>query len=421
MNLRVLLMSLMRRGNLDKLYQRNLRHQYAGNEEIIKREMRENAMNIFKFHVQHNPEYRRFLTDKHFDFKDLDHIVWEDIPIITKDDLKKYYPEVKSEVYNYSASGGSTNVPFKYPASKESALNIWPAHWLMYEMCGGHPYDNMLMLMAYGNAKKTLTKKVYHGLSNFHTFNAFTMTEEQMYEMCDCIHKKHLRFIYGYSSAINQFLRFLKDKNIKLQLKGIFTTSDNRIMSSYSLAREYCNCEVYNQYGAHDGDVFTFECKEHNGLHILHDMCTMEIVNHNIIVTAVKNRAFPFIRYKVGDIAEGEELITEKCKCGRTLFRLKGISGRNTYFIQDSDGNEVSVMLFTYPFDDDPKVLQYQVLEEDGRLYVNIITDDYTVEDLNRLFMPFIKKRVKREVQFVINQPLLKNKNGKTLLFYKKS
>ena len=408
-------MSLIRRGNLKAIYKHNLQKQFEGNEESIKQEMKDNAMNIFLFHVKNNPGYRRFLDSRGFDYSNLENINWEEIPIITKEELRLFYPEYKRETYNYTSSGGSTSVPFKYPSSKESALNIWPAHWAMHQMCGANPYDKMLMIMGYDN-KKNLTRKYYHWLSNFYTYSSFTMTEEHMYNF---IKSNDVKIIYGYSSSINQFLRFLKAKDLKIHLRGIFTTSDNKISSSYKLANEYCSCDIFDQYGAHDGDMFSFECTAHNGLHILHDMCTVEIINHEIILTAVKNKAFPFVRYKVGDIAEGNELVTEKCECGRTLFRLKGISGRNAYCIKDDDGKEVSVMWFTYAFDDDYNILQYQVLEKGNDLYINIITDVYTQEEVESLFMPFIKTKLKREVQFTLNKEIYKLSNAKVPLYYK--
>ena len=411
-------MSLIRRGNLNSIYKRNLEIQYKGNEDTIRHEMRENAMKIFQFHVQNNFQYRNFLDEKGFDYHDLTHVVWENVPIMTKEDLRKYYPEIKSEIYNYTSTGGSTNVPFRYPASKDSALAMWPNHWIMHRMCGLKPYDKMLMLMGYDNAKKSIVKKIYHRLSNFYTFSSFDMTERQMTEMYELIVNKKIKFIYGYSSSINQFLRFLKTKDIYLHLKGIFTTSENIINSNYFLAKKYCNCELFDQYGAHDGDVFTFECREHAGLHILHEMSTVEIINNEIILTAVKNKAFPFIRYKVGDIALGERLITEKCKCGRTLFRIEGVSGRNTYFVKDIDGKEVSVLWFTYAFDDDVNILQYQVIEDDGCLKINVITDVYDEIQVEKLFRPFILSKIKRPVEFVLNKDIYKLPNAKVPLFY---
>lgn len=418
MNVRVFLMSVLRRGNLMKKYKYNLEKQYQGGVESIKEEMMRNAMAIFRYHVENNPAYRQFLDDCMFDYSDLNNVVWENIPFTNKETLRKYYPEIKSEIYNYTSTGGSTNTPFRYPSSKDSALAIWPSHWTMHQMCGINPYDSMLMLMAYGNKRKTVIKRFYHTLSNFVTFNSFTMNEQQMFDIYHVIKSKRINFIYGYASSINQFLRFLKERKLVISLKGIFTTSENKINSNSILAKEFCNCEVFDQYGAHDGDVFAFECEEHNGLHVLHDLSTVEIIQGEIILTAVKNKAFPFIRYQVGDKASDNELITEKCKCGRTLFRLPGISGRNTYFIKDNDGQEISVMLFTHPFDDDYNIMQYQVVEEDGNLRVNIITDVYTKDQLVKLFMPFIRSKIERPIEFVLNQEIYKLKNAKVPLYY---
>lgn len=60
----------------------------------------------------------------------------------------------------------------------------------------------MLMLLAYGEQKRSITKKVYHSLSNFTVFNSFTMTDVQMRYMCRVIERKGIEFIYGYSSSI---------------------------------------------------------------------------------------------------------------------------------------------------------------------------------------------------------------------------
>ncbi len=432
-NWRVLLMSILRRGNLFSIYKKNLALQYAGDIKSIEEAMRDNAQAIFRYHLEHNPQYRKFLTDKGFDYSKPEQIKWEEIPIITKDDLKKYQPIVHNEVYNYSSSGGSTNKPFSYPASKECALSMWPNHWLIYEMCGGKPYDKVLMLMgygarneelkqmAYGSRLKAMAKKFYHWLSNFYNFNAFELDDERMQEMYELIKAKNIKFIYGYSSAINQFLRYLKDKAFHLELKGIFTTSDNKVLSSYELAKRYCNCEVYDQYGAHDGDIFTFECTEHQGLHILHSMSSVEIVGNEIILTAVKNKAFPFIRYRVGDIAKGEKLIKEKCKCGRSLFRLEGIQGRTTYYVNDKEGNPVSAMLFTYPLDLDEEILQYQLVDQGSHIVINCLSDTLSKEDLEAKYLQFFTEKLSIEIRFAVNQTIYKLANGKAPLVYKQN
>ena len=410
-------MELIRRGKLMSVYKKLVTKQYEGTEESIEKEMIDNAMRIFSFHVENNEKYRAFLNDKGFDYSDLNSITWTDIPFIDKSILKKYDPIVKSEVYKYSNSGGSTNVPFTYPSCIDSSMIMWPNHWVLHNEFDIKPYDKMLMLMAYGEKQKSLTKYIYHKLSNFVTFNSFDFSNERMLTLYKLIKKNNILVIYGYSSSINQFLRFLSANDLHLNLKGIVGTSDNMIKDSYQLAKKYCNCEIYNQYGAHDGDIFSFECKYHAGLHIQHDCCSVEIINNEIILTSTKNKSYPFIRYKVGDISSKNELIKEKCQCGRTLFRLPDIAGRNTYFIQLDDGSQLPIMYFTYPFDDNLNIDQYQVYHQNNILHINFISNVYSLEDLNNKYLDSIINKIGNNIIFVLNEHIYKLPNGKVPIY----
>ena len=418
MNWRVWALSLLRRGNLSSLYKENLSLQCSGTVESVEREMQENAWNIFRFHLRNNGGYRQFLKDKGLDIEHPESIKWEDIPLMTKPDYKQYDMAVKDHVYAYCMSGGSTNIPFKYPLSKESALSLWPNHWVLHQQIGLTPCSRMLMLMSYHSRAKSLSKKFYHWLSNFKTFFSFNLTEENVAQLILYIKKEKIEFIYGYSSSIFLLLRYLRDHDIRLPIKGIISTSENVIPINYELARKYCSCEMYNQYGAHDGDVFAFECEAHDGLHILHNSSTVEIIDREIVLTAVRNYAYPFIRYKVGDVSKGD-LIKDKCSCGRTLFRLPGLEGRSNVMIQDSDGKEVAVIMFTMPLDCDYSIEKYQVIENREELIVNIISNTKSIEQYEREHMPYIRALLKRNVRFVLNQPLHQLANFKTPLYIK--
>lgn len=409
-------MSLLRRSDLGRMYRRNLDLQYAGDAHSIKQQMRDNAWSIFRFHLAHNEGYRKFLDDKGFDYSDPDRIRWEDIPRITKADLKKYDPVVRSEVYSYTYSGGS-NMPLRFPVSRECATSIWPNHWVMHGMCGIRPYEKMLMLMGHHAETKTFGKKVYHRLSNFHTVCSFELTDKNAEAAYRLVREKGLRFLYGYASSIYIFLRFLKKNNLHLPLKGIFSTSENVVPVCYELARTYCGCEMFDQYGAHDGDMFAFECTAHDGLHINHRYCTTEIIDGEIILTAVRNYAFPFIRYEVGDLALGNGLIEERCSCGRTLFRLRGVAGRVNHYVKDLNGKEVAVIMFAWPLDEDLSIEKYQVVEHGTDLTINIISDLHDAEYYAERHMGYIRRYLERPVRFVTNAPLVQLPNKKVPLF----
>ncbi len=93
--------------------------------------------------------------------------------------------------------------------------------------------------------------------------------------------------------------------------------------------------DTYQMYGATEvGDV-AYECSQKNGWHICEETI-VEIVDPStgknvapgqlgeIVVTRL-NEIFFLLRFGTGDLSR---IITDKCNCGRTSYRLAGISGR---------------------------------------------------------------------------------------------
>jgi phenylacetate-CoA ligase len=98
------------------------------------------------------------------------------------------------------------------------------------------------------------------------------------------------------------------------------------------------NADVYDYYGL--SDIFgacAAMCEEKNGLHWAEDHILVEVVDPEtgeelpegergeMILTSLKKKARPLIRFRTGDIVS---YTTEKCGCGRTHMRLHGIHGR---------------------------------------------------------------------------------------------
>lgn len=93
--------------------------------------------------------------------------------------------------------------------------------------------------------------------------------------------------------------------------------------------------DTYQMYGATEvGDV-AYECSQKTGWHICEETI-VEIVDPatgrnvapgelgEVVVTRLNNIFF-LLRFGTGDLSR---LITEKCSCGRTSYRLAGIAGR---------------------------------------------------------------------------------------------
>lgn len=98
--------------------------------------------------------------------------------------------------------------------------------------------------------------------------------------------------------------------------------------------KEYA-IDTYQMYGATEVGDIAYECKAKNHWHICEEVI-VEIVDPStgkqvapgqlgeIVVTRLNNLFFLF-RFGTGDLSS---LVQEKCSCGRTSYRLTGISGR---------------------------------------------------------------------------------------------
>ena len=100
------------------------------------------------------------------------------------------------------------------------------------------------------------------------------------------------------------------------------------------------NIKAYDIYGLSEvcGPGVAFDCKCQNGLHVNEDHFVIEIVDPNtgkvlpdnepgeVVFTCVTKEALPLIRYNTHDISS---ITHEKCECGRTLVRMKKITGRS--------------------------------------------------------------------------------------------
>ncbi len=124
---------------------------------------------------------------------------------------------------------------------------------------------------------------------------------------------------------------FKKDFRVK---KACFAAEPLLPALRHTFEKEY-GIDTYQMYGATEvGDV-AYECSRKNGWHICEETI-VEIVDPvtgknvpagdlgEVVVTRL-NEIFFLLRFGTGDLSR---LITEKCPCGRTSYRLAGIAGR---------------------------------------------------------------------------------------------
>ena len=414
--LRVKVIDARRKIDSNGMYQRYMANEHVSTDEIIAYQ-EQKKKDLLKFHLENNPGYVEFL--KRNGISDFENIKWEELPIITKADLKGEEMIVKSNAHHLHHTGGSTGKPLIYALSRDCVSALWAAIWRAFSVLDVKPCEALVMVAGTSLFnKESLSRKVYNWLNRFHVVSAFDLNDETLKKTYEMMVRKNIKVVYGYTSSVLCLLKYFDANNIKLKLKGVFTTSEMMIPAVRELARKCCDCDVIDIYGANDGGILAFECKEHSGYHVSWERSFVEIIDNRIILTDLFNTSFPFLRYQVEDMTSADSLIMEPCKCGRTMFRLPDVSGRIFDMIKDDDGNMISSAFFTGESTaNDKSFTQIQVVEKDGVLCVNFVSEQHDEKYYTQKYYEIFKQRINRELKIVVNAPIQVKKNGKSPIY----
>jgi len=419
--IRVKALDLFRRTNQLNVYREYIENQFQFTKEDIEAYQKRKFEEIFMFHYKHNVAYRSFIDNSNFDVSKTIDI--NSVPIQNKAFFKENGKNhsVQKEKSKVKHSGGSTGTPLTYYLNKDSLESMWPGMWRAFDVYNIKPCDKVMMIAGpslFNN--RTIKRKLYDYINRFTIVSAFDLSDKVLRNAYRLILQKDIKAIYGYTSSVLILLQFLKKNNFRVKLTAIYTTSETFIPSIRKLAKEYCQCDVIDTYGANDGGVQAFECPSHQGYHLNFERCLVEIIDGEIVLTDLLNRATPFIRYRVGDCTSQQQIIKDKCDCGRSLFRIKDISGRINQYVEDIDGKKIHSEFFGHLFGYDSHIFQIQIIQNANKLYINIVHDKVQKnEEYLSKYVPLVEKRIKMPFEFQFNQPVKKSRNMKTPIFWK--
>jgi phenylacetate-CoA ligase len=171
--------------------------------------------------------------------------------------------------------------------------------------------------------------------------------------------------------------------------------------------------EIFSFYGSEEFGPLAFECKEHQGYHIISDHVVMEFLKENkdvstdergeVVVTGLTNYEMPLIRYRIGDIATPS---SGRCHCGRRFPMIKQIEGREDDFVTLPSGKKISPRMINV-IENIPGIKEYQTIQvSKERFVVELVKDnrfsERTISDIKTQIMKgCLGEKVKVEVELV--------------------
>ena len=287
------------------------------------------------------------------------------IPILTKEIMRKNGNKLLSRNYKKyklkkGKTGGTTGVPVLVYKDTANRSFTWASYYRWYDWMGIHYSDKILTFWGASTVlSESLINKLYsnlhQSLQNEIFINSFKMNEFDMEQIANTIFKNKPVCIKGYLSAIIKFAEFVDRKKYSFTfIRAISTTTETLLPHNRKYIESIFNAPVFDQYGCGEVSSISFECAQHNGLHINQEHVICEVLDNNdqpiinstgrVVATDLDNYVMPFIRFETGDMAT---LSNEKCSCGIKHPLMKSIEGRSIDTIVLKDGNHVHGAFFT--------------------------------------------------------------------------
>jgi len=198
-------------------------------------------------------------------------------------------------------------------------------------------------------------------IRKYEILSSFNLSENDIEKYIDFINRFKPILIIGYPTGLfliaNYILKFNKEI---VRAKAIISAGETLYDFQRELIEKAFKQKVFNRYASREVKHIAGECSAHNGLHISSDHLIVEIINENgepanpgeigeIVVTDLDNYAFPFIRYKIGDLGILKDP-DYKCSCGVNLPMLERVEGRTMDVIVGTNGNRVTGSFWTLFF-----------------------------------------------------------------------
>lgn len=303
---------------------------------------------IVNYHLKHNSFYKSLAQNNKS-------LTWDDLPIMTKAHYQRPLGELISKPYRdgrrlyVSNTSGSSGHPFYFAKDKYGHAMTWAFVKYRYGQIGLKLSDKQGRFYGIPLERKGLwIENIKDMVMNRIRFPVFDLSDERLEIIKRKIIKSKVKYLYGYTSALVHFARFLQRTGCHLNencsdlskcivTSEVCTPEDRLIMSSAF------GVDVVVEYGASELGIMAFESG--TGMIGSDELIYFETNetpdgDHELLCTSLFNKAFPIIRYKIGDIVELE------ARNGRTLF--KKLLGRTNDLIRLPSGKTAAGLTFYY-------------------------------------------------------------------------
>jgi phenylacetate-CoA ligase len=287
-----------------------------------------------------------------------------------------------------ASTSGSTGMGLRFPMTRDAVRRQWATWWRFrrwhgierHEWCG-HFGGNPVMPIRRRQApfwrynvpgRQVMFSGTHLGADTWSLYAAE-------------LSKRRLTWLHGYPSLLALLASYLIEHRTTLgyDVRWITTAAENLLPPQADVIQRAFGVRPRQHYGMAEGAANASECPD-GRLHVDEDFASVEFIpvpggtGCRVVGTNLTNRAFPLIRYDVGDVAQ---VSGQPCGCGRPGRIIDAIDGRREDYVMLPSGAMVGRL--DHIFKDQIRVREAQIYQPDlTRVVLRLVsTNDFTPQD----------------------------------------
>lgn len=220
-------------------------------------------------------------------------------------------------------------------------------------------------------------------LLGYMRFSAYDLRQEKMREAGRELLRFHPDCIIGYSVALDLFAQaneHLSGAFRSLSLKAAIGAAESfPFANSRARLGSVLSCPVAMDYGSVETNLVAHyhpvgHYKVFWKSYLLEAMPSTDSPNaFKVLVTSLYPRCFPLIRYELGDEIEFSENHNPNGQV--SVLSFQNVLGRRNDYVVLPDGALIHSVVFTHAVKAIPEIRAYQVIQENGEIELNYLSD----------------------------------------------
>ena len=355
------------------------RSQYLPESVLLERQWA-SLTEMLRFAYEHNSFHRARFDRAGIDPREIRTIEdFRRLPILTKPEARAAGFGMLSDKFDRASllgakTGGSTGTPLELLCTEEVAhlrnasgrRNKRWAGWEVGEPIGavwGNPrYPSGLWEKV---REWVLTPTIY--------LDTMSITPEAVVAFAQEWERARPTLLFGHAHSLYLLALVVEQNDVHgIEPRAIIASSMMLLPHERAVIERVFGTKVTDIYGCEEVGLIAGECERHEGLHLNVEQLMVEVLREDgtpadagepgyVVVTDLLNRAMPFIRYRMEDMAV---LAVDRCSCGRAFPMLKQLVGRTADFLRRRDGSRVAgISLIENSLTRIPGIEQMQIVQ----------------------------------------------------------